>query len=137
MSDPDRPRPPRPYTPGHPNLLAQQPAAASAPVRLFSSPVRLVLVLAALALAGYGGAGVLSDDLYLPAKRAPGTHYHGPAALLLAGMLGCWAAGLAALAWARVEPARRALSNGRLLAALCTGGVILMVAGLVVHAGAA
>ncbi|WP_181259432.1 hypothetical protein [Pseudoduganella armeniaca] len=137
MIEPDRPRPPRPYTPDHPNLLVQPPAAVPAPLRLVPGPVRVVLVLVALALAGYGGAGVLADDLYLPAKRAPGTHYHGPAALLLAGMLGCWAAGLAALAWARFDPVRRALSNGRLLALLCTGGIVLMAAGLAVHAGAA
>ncbi|AXA90723.1 hypothetical protein [Massilia sp. YMA4] len=136
MSGPDRPRPPHPYTPGHPDLLAPPPAAAPAAVPLVPGLVRLLLVLVALALAGYGAAGVLADDLYLPAKRAPGTHYLGPAALLLAGMLGCWAAGLAALAWARFDPVRRALSNGRLLATLCTGGIVLMVAGLVAHGGA-
>jgi hypothetical protein len=130
-------RPPRPYTPDHPNLLVQPPAAVPAPLRLFPGPVRLGLVLVALALAGYAGAGVLADDLVLPAKRAPATRYHGAAALLLAGMLGCWAAALAALAWSRVDPLRRALSNGRLLAVLCAGGIALMVAGLAVHVGAA
>ena len=75
---------PRPYTPGHPNLLADgltPPAAPPVKPRV-SFLAGLGAVLLALLATGYGAYGVIIDDLYLPSKRGPGTHYHGVAAQL-------------------------------------------------------
>lgn len=51
--------------------------------------------------------GVLIDDLYLPAKRTPGTHYHGLGAMLMFGMLASFAIMLAASVWGKYERVRK------------------------------
>ena len=49
---------------------------------------RVVNILLSLFLLGYGGIGFYIDDIYIPGKGSPGTHYHGePVWLLFASML--------------------------------------------------
>lgn len=97
---------PKRYRPGHVNWLAApqrvpQPAATQWQLTWG----RAVLLLLAILLAGYGAYGVLVDDLYLPAKRMHGTHYHGLSAILMFGMLTSLAAMLTAHAFDRHDPA--------------------------------
>ena len=50
--------------------------------------IRVWNVLLSMVLLGYGGIGIYIDDIYVPGKRAPGTHFHGePAWLLFAALL--------------------------------------------------
>ena len=77
---------PRPYSPDHPDLLAQglpRPAPCPEPVAFMTGWPRLALVLVALLALAYGVHGLVSDDLYLPRKHGPGTHYHGAGAALV------------------------------------------------------
>jgi len=85
---------PRPYTPDHPNLLAQGlPRPAPRPEPFMTGRPRLVLATVALLALAYGLHGLVTDDLYLPRKHAPGTHYHGAGAALvfvvILGLSGC------------------------------------------------
>lgn len=87
---------PRPYTQDHPDLLAQglpRPAPRLEPAAFMTGWPRLALVLVALLALAYGLHGLVTDDLYLPRKHAPGTHYHGAGAALvftvILGLSGC------------------------------------------------
>ncbi len=121
---------PRPYTPDHRNLLAENvPGPAPSPAGPPVSPrVRVGLVLLALAATGYGAYGVIVDDLFLPAKGRPGTHYHGAAAQLFFLMFLCFSGWLLAQGFARRgRPGTRRLGNWLLAAT-----VLCMLAGIAV-----
>lgn len=44
---------------------------------------RVVYIILAIILLAYGTFGLYIDDIFLPGKRTPGTHYHGTAAVIL------------------------------------------------------
>lgn len=48
---------------------------------------RLFYGFASAGLIAYGAFGLWIDDLYIPGKRGPGTHLHGPAAWLMAAAM--------------------------------------------------
>ena len=48
---------------------------------------RVFYGLASPGLILYGAFGLWIDDLYIPGKRGPGTHLHGPAAWLMAAAM--------------------------------------------------
>lgn len=103
-------------------------------VKLFSGVPRLALVLLALLVAGYGLHGVLTDDLFLPAKRGPGNHYQGLSAMLMSGMMLSFAGCVIALAFSEIDPVRRRLARPLLPSCLFIATFVFMIAGLTVHA---
>ena len=48
---------------------------------------RVFYGFASAGLIAYGAFGLWIDDLYIPGKRGPGTHLHGPAAWLMAAAM--------------------------------------------------
>lgn len=46
---------------------------------------RIINVILSVILFTYGTIGVVEDDIYMPGKRNPGTHFHGVPALILYG----------------------------------------------------
>ena len=72
---------------------------------------RVFYGLASAGLILYGAFGLWIDDLYIPGKRGPGTHLHGPAAWLMAAamLMGSLEHGLG-----RLRPLRRAQQRDEL-----------------------
>ncbi len=56
--------------------MDQEPAAYTPNHIPFGT--RVFYLLVGLALLAYGSYGLWIDDIFLPAKRGPGTHMHGP-----------------------------------------------------------
>lgn len=126
---------PRPYSPDHPDLLADGlPPRSPPPTPLCSGRSRAVLVCVAVLATGYGCHGVMTGSLYLPEEGGPGTHYHGVAALLLFGMILSFSACLVTVALARVDAVRGRLTSQRLLSVLFGSGIVFMLAGMTVDA---
>ena len=128
---------PRPYTPDHPNLLAEglpKPQIENLP--LFSGFPKVCLVFLAIVAAAYGTHGLMTDDLYLPAKRSPGTHYHGVAALLIFGMIISFSGCLITVAVSEVDAVRRQITNKVLLTCLFISVIVFMLAGIAMDAAA-
>lgn len=122
---------PRPYTPDHPNLLTDTLHAPRVDqVRLLSNKARLILVLMAIAMAAYGLHGVLSDDLYFPAKRSAGTHYHGFCAWLMFGMITSVAGALITVAFCRFDVACRSITHKKPLIFLSISALLCMLAAI-------
>ena len=51
--------------------------------------LRLFYLALSLGLLAYGTFGLWTDDLFIPAKRGPGTHLHGLAAWLMFAAMAC------------------------------------------------
>ncbi len=65
--------------------MDQEPAAYTPNHIPFGT--RVFYLLVGLALLAYGSYGLWIDDIFLPAKRGPGTHMHGPAAVAMAAAM--------------------------------------------------
>ena len=125
---------PRPYSPNHPNLLTEGLITRRAEyVPLVSGIWRVLLVLIALLALAYGIHGVVTDDLYLPGKRSPGTHYQGMAAWLIFGMILSFSSALIAWAFAKMDTLQHKVDNQFLLTCLCVSAILFMLAGIAVH----
>lgn len=55
-----------------------------------SSSRRAIAIFIAIMLFIYGTVGVIIDDVFVPGRRRPGTHFHGDAAWAMYGVLLCW-----------------------------------------------
>lgn len=122
---------PRPYTPydsnSEPTEHITQPPED---VPLFSRTGRFILVSIAMLAVGYGVHGLMADDLYLPAKRSAGTHYHGYQAWLIFGMILNLAGWLMTWAFDSMDVVTRKTKNRFLHITLTTSGIAFMVAAL-------
>lgn len=122
---------PRPYTPDHPNLLAEGlPRNRIEDIPVVSGLSKCMLVFVAILAALYGAHGLATDDLFLPGKYFLGKHYHGAAAWLIFGMIMSFSGSLIAVAFARYDGGQRRTTNIVLCKALLTILISLMLAGL-------
>lgn len=126
---------PRPYTPDHPNLLAEGlPVSRPENFPLMSGFARFVLICIALGIIVYGVNGLITDDLYLPGKRTLGRHYQGYSSWLMFGMLVSLAGGLLAFTFSEFDAVRREIKNRTLLISVFISTVAFMLAGLILDA---
>ena len=122
---------PRPYSPDHPNLLlSEQAPPPGAHQPLTSGWLRPSLIGLAVLLVTYGAYGLFVNDLYLPGKRSPGTHYHGVAAFLIFMMLVSLATWIITFALGRTDSLGKQPANKRILKWLAGAGIVFMIAGI-------